>query len=113
MTKPDTTKPTEQPREDGVGLEQWLLTTEGVRHTMKLVPESQRELFAFEMAGHIQHLSDDRLQAFADSVRAEVLVEPPKSFDLVHSRTDMMNMLFEQRKVLDQLLQAAHQKGEK
>lgn len=48
------TTPTSQQDE----LEQWLLTAEGVRHTMKLVPQSQRELFALEMAKHLAPLID-------------------------------------------------------
>lgn len=45
----DTTR-TPQPIDEA---ENWLLTAPEVQHTLKLVPQSQRELFAFEMAKHI------------------------------------------------------------
>lgn len=44
-------------------IEHWLLAEKGVRHTMKFVPESQRELFAHEMSNHIATYLQSRLDS--------------------------------------------------
>lgn len=53
------------PSNEAEVLEQWLLTGEP-SHTMKLVPEGQRELFAYEMA---KHVAQKRKEARLDELR--------------------------------------------
>lgn len=55
-------------------IESWLLTSTP-SHTLKLVPQSQRELFASEMARHIHGLFDQELKKAKTIERSESMYE--------------------------------------
>lgn len=91
MTKPKDTSEQEQ-------IEHWLLTDKAVAHTLKLVPQSQRDLFVFEMSKHIQSRCKQERKAVIKEINKRVdaatqMIGPKMEFTKTIGRNQLKQIL--------------------